>query len=78
MPAVIISTTIGIVISSVFINPLVALFLRGIGIVKCTFKVSMVFNITAGTGLILFTFLAACLLSFKIRKNTPRALMSGE
>ena len=55
-----------------------ALFLNGIGIVKCTFKVSLVFNITAGAGLVLFTFLAACLLSFKIRKNTPRALMSGE
>lgn len=78
MPAVIISTIIGIAISSIFINPLVALFLNGIGIVKCTFKVSLVFNITAGAGLVLFTFLAACLLSFKIRKNTPRALMSGE
>ncbi|MCI9078287.1 MAG: FtsX-like permease family protein [Lachnospiraceae bacterium] len=78
MPAVIISTAAGIAVSSIFINPVVALFLNGIGIVKCTFKISLVFNITAGAGLVLFTFLAACLLSFKIRKNTPRALMAGE
>lgn len=78
MPAAIISAAAGIVTSSVFINPLVALFLNGIGIVKCTFKVSMAFNIMAGAGLVLFTFLAACLMSFKIRKNTPRGLMAGE
>lgn len=78
MPAVIISTIAGITISSIFINPIVAVFLNGIGIVKCTFKVSLVFNIIAGAGLILFTFVASCLLSFKIRKNTPRALMTGE
>lgn len=78
MPAVIISTAAGITISSFIINPLVALFLNGIGIVKCTFKVSALFNIVAGTGLVVFTFLAVCLLSFKIRKNAPRELMAGE
>ncbi len=78
MPAVIISTIAGITASSIFINPLTALFLNGIGIVKCTFKVSLAFNITAGAGLVLFTFLATCLLSFKIRKNTPMALITGE
>ena len=78
MPAVIISTIAGITISSIFINPIVALFLNGIGIVKCSFKVSLLFNIISGAGLILFTFLVACILSFKIRKTTPRALMAGE
>ena len=78
MPAVIISTAAGITLSSFIINPLMALFLNGIGIVKCTFKVSALFNITAGTGLVVFTFLAVCLLSFKIRKNAPRTLLAGE
>ncbi len=78
MPAVIISTAAGIILSSFIINPLVAFFLNGIGIVKCTFKVPVAFNIAAGTGLVIFTFLAVCVMSFKIRKNAPVALMAGE
>lgn len=78
MPAVIISTAAGIILSSFIINPLVAFFLNGIGIVKCTFKVPVAFNIAAGTGLVIFTFLAVCVMSFKIRKNAPVELMAGE
>lgn len=78
MPAVILSTVAGITVSGCIINPLTALFLSGIGIVKCTFKVPIGFITVGGLGLILFAFGIACLLSLKIKKITPRALLTGE
>ena len=78
IPAVILSAAVGLVISGLTINPLLSLFLRGIGIVKCTFPVPIGFITAAGFGLVVFAFSMACLLSLKIRKITPRALLSGE
>lgn len=78
MPPMIISTIVGIVFSTFVINPLMALFLGGIGIVKCTFSAPLYFNIIGGIGLVLFAFGAACLLSMRVRKITPRELLSGE
>lgn len=78
MPAVILSAVIGVSFCSFIINPLTAFFLRNIGIVKCTFIVPAGYNLLAGLGLILFTFLAACLLSVRIRKIAPGTLLSGE
>ncbi len=78
MPAVIFSMAAGLVISSLTINPLLSLFLKGIGIVKCAFPVPMGFITAAGIGLVGFAFSMACLLSLKIKKITPRALLSGE
>lgn len=78
IPPITISTAGGILFSTFVINPLLALFLGGLGIVKCTFPVPLYFNIIAGTGLILFAFGAACLLSLRVRKIAPRSLLSGE
>lgn len=78
MPTAILSTAAGLILCSLIINPLTALFLNGIGIVKCTFTVPLGFITAAGVGLVLFAFATACLLSLKIRKITPRALLSGE
>ncbi len=78
MPAAVLSTAAGLVVSSLAINPLLSLFLREIGIVKCSFIVPVGFVAAAGAGLIGFAFAAACLLSLKIKKITPRALLSGE
>lgn len=78
MPAVIFSTVLGIFGSALIINPLTALFLNGIGIVKCTFIVPVGFITVAGIGLILFAFAASCFLSLRIRKITPKALLTGE
>ncbi len=78
MPPIIISTVLGIAVSMFVINPLLALFLSWIGIVKCTFDVPLVFNILAGAGLILFAFGAACLMSLRVRKITPSKLLAGE
>ncbi len=50
MPAMILSTAAGLVVCSLVINPLVALFLNGIGIVKCTFTVPVGFVAAAGAG----------------------------
>lgn len=78
MPAVILSTVVGLMVNSLIINPLTAVFLGGIGIVKCTFAIPVGFITVAGAGLILFAFGAVCLLSLKIRKITPRTLLAGE
>lgn len=78
MPAVIISTVIGITVSAFIINPLLSVFLSGIGVVKCAFVVPIGFIIVAGAGLILFAFAMACVLSLKIRKIAPRELLVGE
>lgn len=78
MPAVIISTVIGIIGSAFVINPLLSVFLSGVGIVECSFAVPVGFIAAAGVGLILFTFAIACLLSLKIRKIAPRALLVEE
>ncbi len=78
LPAVTISTVVGIVVSAVVINPLTALFLNGIGIVKCTFAVPVGFITAAGAGLILFAFVTACLMALRIRKIAPVTLIGGE
>lgn len=78
MPAVIISTVVGVVVSSWIMNPLIAVFLSGVGIVKCTFTIPAGWIAGAGVGLIVFTFGMACLLALKIRKIAPRELLAGE
>lgn len=78
MPAVICSAIVGLTVCSLIINPLISLFLGGIGIVKCTFTVPTAFIIIAGVGLVLFTFAIVCLLSLKIKKIVPRALLTGQ
>ncbi len=78
MPTIIVSAIIGLTVCSLIINPLTALFLSGIGIVKCTFAIPVGFIIAAGIGLVLFAFLTLCLLSLKIRKITPTSLLTGE
>ena len=78
MPAIILTTVIGLIINSLIINPLTALFLSGMGIVKCTFAVPIDFIVAAGIGIILVSFGIACLLSLKVKKIAPRSLLVGE
>lgn len=78
MPTAIVSTAFGLAACGLIINPLTALFLSGIGIVKCTFIVPVGFIAAAGVGLVLFAFGTLCLLSLKIKKIMPKALLSGE
>lgn len=78
MPAIIISTVVGIIVSCLVINPLMSLFFSTIGIVKCMFNIPVVFSTLAGIGLILLSFAIACLLSLKIKKIAPRNLLVGE
>lgn len=78
MPAMILSTAVGLMLSGLLINPLMALFLSGIGIVKCTFMVPMGFIAAAGAGLVALAFGIACLLSLRIKKIAPCALLTAE
>lgn len=76
MPPIIISVIFGITLSTFVINPLLAVFMSGIGIVKCTFSVPLYFNIAAGLGLTAFAFGAACLLSGRVKRITPIELIA--
>lgn len=78
MPAVVLSAAVGLAVSTQVINPLTALFLQGIGIVKCTFRVPLGFTVVSGVCLCLLAFGIACLLSLKIRKIVPKELLNGE
>lgn len=78
MPTVILSTAAGIVLSCFVINPLLSVFMSGIGIVKCSFVIPAGFNIAAGAGLVLASFVFACLMSLRIRKIVPRELLANE
>lgn len=78
MPAIIISTVAGLIFGCLVINSLLSLFFGTLGIMKCAFAIPVGYITAAGVGLVLFTFAVACLLSLKIRKITPKALLSGE
>ncbi len=78
MPAIIISTIIGLIVGCLIINPLLSIFLSGIGVIKCTFEIPIVFITIAGIGLVLLSFGIACLLSLKIKKISPHNLLVGE
>lgn len=78
LPAMALSMTAGLILSSLIINPLTALFLNGIGIMKCTFTVPLGFIAAAGILLLLLAFGMACLLSLRIRRIAPKALLTGE
>lgn len=78
MPAVIISTAVGIAVSIPIIDPLFSVFLSGVGIVKCTFTVPVGLCILFGVILVIFAFAAACLLSMRVKKIAPRELLIGE
>ncbi|MBD5390906.1 ABC transporter permease, partial [bacterium] len=78
MPTIVISVIIGLTISSFIINPLTALFLSDIGIVKCTFTLPISFIVLSGVLLVLFAFGLLCLLSLKIKKISPYQILVGE
>ncbi len=78
MPAVIISTVVGLVISGLVVNPLLSVFFSSLGIMKCTFTVPVGFIAVAGIGIIFLSFGIACLLSLKVKKIAPRSLLVGE
>ncbi|MBD5138175.1 MAG: ABC transporter permease [Ruminococcus sp.] len=78
MPSVIISTAVGIAVSMRLINPLFAVFLSGVGIVKGMFIIPVELCIISGIVLVIFAFGAACLMSLRVKKIAPRELLIGE
>lgn len=78
LPVTALSTIAGLILCGYIINPLIALFLRGVGMVKCTYAVPAGFISAAGAGVVLFAFAIVCLLSLRIRKIAPEVLLTGE
>lgn len=78
MPSVIISSAFGIALSMWQINPLMAVFLSGIGVVKGTWVIPVELCVIAGIILVIFTFGAACLMSLRVKKIAPKELLTGE
>ncbi len=78
MPAIVISTAIGITVSCFVINPLLSFYLSNIGIVKSTFTVPYVLCGIVGAIIVVISFLIACMLSRRVRKIAPRELLVNE
>ena len=78
MPAVLLSFAVGLIISMLVINPLIALFLSGIGMVKCTFEIPVGWIMIMGAGMAGFAFGFVYLLAVRIRKIAPREMLNGE
>lgn len=78
MPTLLFSLAAGLALSILVINPLIALFLRGIGMIKCTFEIPVGFIAAAGLVISMFAFGFICLLSLKIRNIAPKILIDGE
>lgn len=78
MPSVILATVAGSVLGGIVMNPMLTLFFRGIGIMQCSFTIPVAFVVAAGGCMVLTAFLFACLLSLRIRKIAPRALLVNE
>lgn len=78
MPAILLSTVVGLLFGSVAVNPILGIFFSSVGILKCTFAVPVGFVTIVGTGLVLLSFGIACLLSLKIKKIAPRSLLVEE
>lgn len=78
LPALILSFFVGLTVSCLVINPLTAVFLSGIGIVKCTFDIPVLLIVLAGIGLIFLSFAMVCLLSLRVKRIAPRAMLMAE
>lgn len=78
MPAIVLSTVVGLAVNCVAVNPLLSLFFSSLGILKCTLTVPVGFVAIAGIALIILSFGIACLLSLKVKRIAPRALIAGE
>ncbi len=78
LPALILSFFVGMTVSCLVINPLTAVFLSGIGIVKCTFDIPILLIVLAGIGLIFLSFAMVCLLSLRVKRIAPRAMLMAE
>lgn len=78
MPTVLLSLAAGLVISILIINPLIAMFASGIGMIKCTFEIPVGWIIIMGAGMAGFAFGFICLLAVRVRKIAPREMLSGE
>lgn len=78
MPTVLISLVVGVIISILIINPLIAVFTSGIGMIKCTFEIPVGWIIIMSAGMAGFAFGFVCLLALRVRKIAPREMLSGK
>ncbi len=76
MPSAVISMILGIIVSCFVINPLLSVFLGGIGIVKCMFEIPVGIIAAMGAGIIVVVFALACFMSGKVKKITPAELLA--
>ncbi len=78
MPVVLIAALVGFSVGIAAINPLLTLLFSGIGIMKATFVIPAGLTAAFAAAIIIFSFAVSCLVSLRIRKITPRALIAGE
>lgn len=78
MPMMLIALLVGFTVGVLCVNPLLSVLFAGIGIMKATFPIPAL--LTAGFALIIliFAFVVSVLVSLRIRRIAPRALIAGE
>lgn len=78
MPVVILAVIAGFAIGVLTINPLLTVLFGGIGIMKAMFEIPAGLTIAFAAAIVVFSFGISCLVSLRVRKITPRALITGE
>jgi putative ABC transport system permease protein len=75
LPVVLLGTLVGSILGSFYINPMVSLLFKGIGIMKVAFVVPTVWIFLMCLGICIFGFSISLLVSLRIRKITAYTLI---
>lgn len=78
MPVFTLSLIVGLTVAGIAINPLMSLFLRSIGMMKCMLPIPIGLLAGMGAMMVVFAFGFACLLSLRIKKVAPIELLTNE
>lgn len=76
LPVILLATVFGIIMGVIFINPLLSALFGGIGILKAMFPIPAVITVAFGAIIIIFALVTAVLVSLRVRKIAPRALIA--
>lgn len=75
-PAIIIGVIIGVIIGAITFNPMCAIMMASMGIVKANLQLPMDWLVIASLSLVVITYVISLAVSYRIRKITAYALVS--
>jgi putative ABC transport system permease protein len=74
-PIILLGTIAGSILGSVYMNPILSLLFRGIGVMKVNFEIPLLWIGIMCIGISLVAYTVSMLVSFRIRKISPYALI---